>query len=187
LLSGDVVKTLEGRLLNLRVAEKEDVQVFTNWISDLEFLGKYDPVIQQSKAQVEKRLVSRQQEDRDFIIEKKDGTKIGFIIHFTFGKQLEIGFALVPSERRKGYCTEAVNIMVDYLFLSKNTVRVQAATNIENMPCQKVLQKAGFQKEGRLRKSYFVRGEWKDIFMYSILREEWKKPKILVEKEPKPR
>ena len=178
-----MVKTLEGKLLNLRLAEKEDVQVFTNWISDLEFLGKYDPVIQQSKAEVEKRLINPQQDDREFIIEKKDGTKIGFITHFTFGRQLEIGFALIPSERKKGYCTEAVNIMVDYLFLAKNDVRIQAATNVDNEPCQRVLEKAGFQKEGRLRKSYFVRGEWKDIFMYSILREEWKKPRILDGKE----
>ena len=180
-----MARTLEGRLLNLRIAEKEDVQVFTDWISDLEFLGEYDPVIQQSKAEVDKRLVNPQQDDRDFIIEKKDGTRIGFITHFTFGKQLELGFALVPSERRKGYCTEAVNVMVDYLFLSRNIVRVQAATNVENVPCQRVLEKVGFQMEGRLRKSYFVRGEWKDIFMYSILREEWKKPRILVGKEQK--
>ncbi len=47
---------LEGRLLNLRIAEREDLQVFANWINDLEFLGEYDPVIQQSKADVEKGL-----------------------------------------------------------------------------------------------------------------------------------
>jgi ribosomal-protein-alanine N-acetyltransferase len=182
---GDVVKTLEGRFVNLRVAEKEDLQVFTDWMNDLEFLGEYDPVIQQSKAEIEKRLDSNQQEDREFIIEKKDGTKVGFITHFTVGKQLEIGFALTPTERKKGYCTEAVNIMVDYLFLTKNHVRIQAATNVENISCQRVLEKVGFQNEGRLRKSYFVRGDWKDLFMYSILREEWKRPRILLEKERK--
>jgi ribosomal-protein-alanine N-acetyltransferase len=180
-----VVKTLEGRILNLRIAEKEDLQVFASWINDLEFVGEYDPIIQQSKAEVEKRLDSQQQDDREFIIEKKDGTRIGFITYFRFGKQLEIGFALIPTERKKGYCTEAVNIMIDYLFLAKNDVRIQAAANVDNEPCQRVLQKAGFQKEGRLRKSYFIRGEWKDLFMYSILREEWKRPRILVGKEQK--
>jgi RimJ/RimL family protein N-acetyltransferase len=180
-----VVKTLEGRLLNLRIAEKEDLQVFAKWINDLEFLGEYDPVIQQSKTDIEKRLDSQQQDDREFIVEKKDGTRIGFITHFRFGKQLEIGFALIPTERKKGYCTEAVNIMVDYLFLAKSDVRIQAETNVDNRSCQRVLEKAGFQKEGRLRKSYFVRGEWKDLFIYSILREEWKEPKILNRKQQK--
>jgi len=41
------------------------------------------------------------------------------------------------------------------------------------------LEKAGFQREGIMRKPGFVRGEWIDAYLYSILREEWKEPKIL--------
>jgi RimJ/RimL family protein N-acetyltransferase len=95
------------------------------------------------------------------------------------GRQLEIGYSLVPSERGKGYCTEAVNIMVDYLFLSKESRRIQAHTDLRNVASQKVLEKVGFRKEGTLRKNLFVRGEWRDAYLYSILREEWKDPKIL--------
>jgi len=69
--------------------------------------------------------------------------------------------------------------MVDYLFLSKEIARVQAHTDVRNAGSQKVLEKAGFSKEGALRKSSFIRGEWRDNFVYSILREEWKEPKIL--------
>jgi len=36
-----------------------------------------------------------------------------------------------------------------------------------------------FKKEGTVRKSFFMRGEWRDAYLYSILREEWKEPKIL--------
>jgi ribosomal-protein-alanine N-acetyltransferase len=69
--------------------------------------------------------------------------------------------------------------MVDYLFLSKDIVRVQARTDVRNEGSQKVLGKAGFKKEGLVRKSLFARGEWRDFYLYSILREEWKEPKIL--------
>jgi len=48
-----------------------------------------------------------------FLIEKKDGTKIGAITHFPRGGPLEIGFATIPDERSKGYRTEAVKIIVD--------------------------------------------------------------------------
>jgi RimJ/RimL family protein N-acetyltransferase len=34
-------------------------------------------------------------------------------------------------------------------------------------------------KEGTLRRSFFMRGELRDCLLYSILREEWKEPKIL--------
>jgi RimJ/RimL family protein N-acetyltransferase len=36
-----------------------------------------------------------------------------------------------------------------------------------------------------MRKCYFCRGEWTDMFIFSILREEWKEPKILTRAEKK--
>jgi RimJ/RimL family protein N-acetyltransferase len=77
-----------------------------------------------SKAEAEKML-ENPSDFKPFFIEKKDGTKIGFICHFhvlhmgTGTKNTEIGYTLVPDERGKGYCTEALEIMVDYLFLSQ--------------------------------------------------------------------
>jgi hypothetical protein len=41
------------------------------------------------------------------------------------------------------------------------------------------LEKAGFRKEGTLRNNFFIRGEWTDDYIYSIIREEWKEPKLL--------
>jgi RimJ/RimL family protein N-acetyltransferase len=69
--------------------------------------------------------------------------------------------------------------MVDYLFLSKNIERIQAQTDVRNVGSQKVLEKAGFKKEGTIRKLFFLRGQLRDACLYSILREEWKEPKIL--------
>jgi RimJ/RimL family protein N-acetyltransferase len=119
------------------------------------------------------------------LIEKKDGTKIGLIVLELEGEVQEIGYGMIPNERGKGYCTEAVKIAVDYLFLSKPIVRIQAHTNVRNVASQRVLEKAGFEKEGIVRKRIFVRGEWKDEFLYSILREEWKEPRILTRTEKK--
>jgi len=101
------------------------------------------------------------------------------MFQFPRGGSLEIGYALIPSERGKGYGTESIRIIVDYLFLSKEIVRVQAITDVDNLASQKVLEKNGFKKEGTIRKSAFIRGEWRDGCIYSILREEWKKPGAL--------
>jgi RimJ/RimL family protein N-acetyltransferase len=56
---------------------------------------------------------------------------------------------------------------------------------VRNFASQKVLEKAGFKKEGTIRKSAFIKGEWRDGCLYSILREEWKGPKILTRTEKK--
>jgi len=166
----------------LRIMEKEDLPLFAEWVNKPAVFGEYNPLHQMSRTEAEK-MFENPLELKPFIIEKKDGNKIGFVAHFyvlhVAGKQLEIGYSLVPSERGKGYCTEAVKIMVDYLFLSKDTMRIQAQTDQRNVGSQKVLEKAGFKKEGTLRKNFFMRGEWRDAYIYSILREEWKEPKIL--------
>jgi ribosomal-protein-alanine N-acetyltransferase len=173
---------LEGKNVNLRIVEKEDFPLLAEWFNKLEVFGEYNPLHQMSKTEVEK-IFESPHEEKLFIIEKKDGSKIGFITHFyvlhVAGRQLEIGYSLLPNERAKGYCSEAVKIMVDYLFLSRDTGRIQAQTDPRNMASQKVLEKVGFKKEGTIRRQFFTRGERRDAYIYSILREEWKEPKIL--------
>jgi RimJ/RimL family protein N-acetyltransferase len=46
--------------------------------------------------------------------------------HFSVDRFQELGYLLVPSERREGYCSEAAMLMVDYLLFSKDIVRIQA-------------------------------------------------------------
>ena len=173
---------LEGKQVNLRLSEKEDLPLLTEWINKPEVFGEYNPLHQISRTETEKTF-DNPHEERIFIVEKKDGTKVGFVSHFNVlhiaGKQLEIGYSLLPSERGKGYCTEAVKIMTDYLFLSKDIERIQAQTDPRNAASNRVLEKVGFKKEGMLRKAFFMRGQWVDAYVYSILRDEWKEPKVL--------
>jgi RimJ/RimL family protein N-acetyltransferase len=174
-----VLAVLEGRNVNLRIMEREDLSFYVKWVNDPSFFGEYNPLEQAAKAEVEKSFDTAPPERRRFFVEKKDGTKIGVVGVFKAGALWEIGFTLIPSERGKGYGPEAVTIMVDYLFLSRDLVRIQATTDLRNKASQSLLEKIGFKREGTLRKSYFVRGEWTDCHLYSILREEWKEPKIL--------
>jgi len=170
---------LEGRTINLRIVEREDLPLVLTWFNDLDFTGKYNPLdAQQSKIDIEKKYDKLGPEEKWFFVEKKDGTRVGFIGTHLFG-ELEIGYTVIPTERGNGYCTEATRIMVDYLFLSQDRVRIAAATNSENKASQRVLEKAGFQREGVIRKGYFVWGKWSDLCLYGLLREEWKEPKIL--------
>ena len=177
--SGLVFRLLEGKNVNLRVIEKEDLPLLTDWSNNPEYLGEHIWLPQQSRTEWAKRYDNLTPDTKWFFIEKKDGTKIGTMFHFPRGNALEIGYALIPSERGKGYCSEAVKIIVDYLFLSKEIVRVQAITDVGNLASQKILEKAGFEREGTIRKSAFIRGEWRDGCLYSIIREKWKEPKIL--------
>lgn len=172
-----VFNLLEGKKVNLRIMEREDLSIVKKWDNDLGIMGEYEPIVQETQADLEKQF-DKLTEGQWFFIERKDGTKVGFIAHF-LAHGTVIGYALLPNERGKGYGSEAVEIMVDYLFLSKNIVRIQAETHPENVPSHRVLEKAGFKKEGIIRKSFFSRGVWRDTALFSIIREEWKEPRTL--------
>jgi RimJ/RimL family protein N-acetyltransferase len=170
---------LEGKNVNLRIVEKEDLPLVSEWLNSPSILGEYEPIEEESRMDTEKRYEKFGSDKVWFLITKKDGSVVGHFGMVVMGSCWEIGYVLIPNERGKGYCTEAVQLGVDYLFMSKDIVRIQAKTHLRNVASQKVLEKSGFKKEGISRKEHFVRGEWRDRYLYSILREEWKEPKIL--------
>ena len=169
---------LKGKLIDLNLIERNDLNIVKNWINDVDFVGEFEPFQQFTLSILEKEY-DKKSEYNEYFIQTKEGIKIGLIMHFKAGDQIGIGYMLVPWERRKGYGSEAVKIMVDYIFLHKNIVRIQAETHIYNIASQRVLEKAGFKKEGILRKSFFSRGVWRDTAIFSIIRNEWGEPKVL--------
>ena len=178
---------LEGKTVNLKVMEKEDVDFLYECFNDIDFWGEYDSIVEQrSKSELMQRFDNPSNlriltERKRFIIQKKDGSRVGFISHWVTqpNRWMEIGYNIVTKERGKAYGTEAVQLMVDYLFLSQNISRIQAITDVRDKTSQSVLEKAGFRIEGTIRKSGFSRGDWTDAYLYSVMREEWKEPKIL--------
>lgn len=165
--------------VNLRVEEKEDLPLVAEWLNTPDVLGEHEGFTQVIRSELEKRYGEAHPEQQTFVVEMKDGSKIGLISHFLIDRVPTLGTFLIPSERGKGYCTEAAQIVVDFLFLSKDIVRIQTIINIENKSSQKVVEKVGFLREGTLRKYSFIRGKWTSAHVYSILREEWNEPKML--------
>jgi len=184
---------LEGKTVNLRIMEREDIDFLAGHRNDINCMGEYWPDIEQvSKSDWVKQFDNPSSlgvllEVKRFIIQKKDGTRIGVIHHFLDSPHhlTELACWLVPNERKKGYATEATQLMVDYLFLSKEIPRIQAIVDVRNKASQRVLEKAGFQREGTVRDGYFNRGEWRSEYLYGILRKEWKEPKLLTKNQIK--
>jgi RimJ/RimL family protein N-acetyltransferase len=176
---------LEGTNINLRVMEQEDIPLYHEWFNTPEIKGMYNAGTfnQRSKDLLKNALSNLADSVQIFIIEKKDKTRIGLILYFLVKggpvELLEIGYLLIPSQRQKGFCTEAVTIFVDYLFLTKNISRIQATADVRNIGSHKVLEKTGFTKEGIIRDMIFNQGKWRDFALYSILRNEWKEPVLL--------
>jgi len=47
---------LEGKLVNLRIVEKEDLPLAAEWTNNPDFMGEYNPLIQVSREDIQKSM-----------------------------------------------------------------------------------------------------------------------------------
>jgi RimJ/RimL family protein N-acetyltransferase len=83
-----------------------------------------------------------------------------------------MGIWIAPEHRGKGHGAQAQRLGAAYLFEHTMMERVEAGTEAENVAEQRALEKAGFTREGVLRRSCFRGGEWRDMVVFSKLRGE---------------
>jgi len=114
--------------------------------------------------------------DSLLVVTLPDDTFVGIVVwRLTWGTAggcFELGILLFPEHRGKGLGTSAQRVLADYLFANTLANRLEATTEVENIAEQRALEKAGFTREGLLRGRGFVRGLWRDGFMYSRLRHD---------------
>lgn len=81
-----------------------------------------------------------------------------------------LAIALLPDARGHGVGTEAQRQLADYLFAHTRAERLEAVTDATNVAEQRALEKAGFEREGVLRRAQWRDGRFHDQVMYSRLR-----------------
>ncbi|KAI3469588.1 hypothetical protein Pfo_026251 [Paulownia fortunei] len=82
----------------------------------------------------------------------------------------ELGYVLAHKYWGKGIVTRAVKMVASTIFNEwPHLNRIQAVVDVGNKGSQRVLEKAGFQREGVLRNYKVLKGKTVDEVMYSIL------------------
>jgi len=91
----------------------------------------------------------------------------------TAGSQAwNIGIGLSPGTRGHGVGAVAQRLLAEWLLDTSGLDRVEASTDVENLPEQRALEKAGFTQEGIARSAQQRVDGRHDLFVYSLLREE---------------
>ncbi|MFC4448759.1 GNAT family N-acetyltransferase [Halorussus aquaticus] len=86
----------------------------------------------------------------------------------------ELGYWLVPEVHGEGYGTEAVSLVVEYVFRTYDHPAVGAMAYDFNDASRALLTSLGFEEEGRVRRDRFIDGEYVDTVQYGLLRENWR-------------
>jgi [ribosomal protein S5]-alanine N-acetyltransferase len=102
---------------------------------------------------------------------KQNGQVVGMIDPRIEGSKVGIGYGAARAHWGKGYMSEATRAIIDWAFQQPSIYRVYATTDVENLASQRVLEKAGMQREGILRK-YIIHPNISEIprdsYMYAI-------------------
>ncbi len=84
-----------------------------------------------------------------------------------------IGYLINGESQNKGIMTEVCFTIIKYIYNNLPINRIEAQVFVKNIASIKILEKLGFQKEGKLRQNFMINNKLEDSFMYSVLKNEW--------------
>ena len=80
-----------------------------------------------------------------------------------------IGYWVDHERNGRGLATGAVGEILGYAFEELALHRIEAATLVDNLPSQRVLEKNRFEKIGLARRFLRIDGEWRDFILFQRL------------------
>ncbi len=170
---------LKGSSITLRPMLETDLDQLYEYHVDVANRGDYYPHGIVSETEFKKRFRESGYWEKDegtLLIIGETGQTIGYIEFFktvNYLDEYEIGYLIfLPEQRGKGATTEAVNLMVRYLFETKRMNRIRLIIHPDNAASRRVADKCGFQHEGTARGAWFSKGKHQDVEVYAILRHE---------------
>ncbi len=87
-------------------------------------------------------------------------------------KEAWIGYCFNRHFWGKGFGTEVARRLLTFGFDELKLHRIFATCDPQNKGSVRVLEKGGMQREGRLREHKWMKGRWRDSFLYAILNHE---------------
>ncbi len=111
-----------------------------------------------------------------FMYERGHGRLVGGItlgnIRHGVSKSAQIGYWIGQPYAGQGLMTDAVKTLSRFAFGELTLHRIEAACIPENSRSIRVLEKAGFRREGLLRSYLRINGVWQDHYLYARIADD---------------
>lgn len=170
---------LKGRSILLRPVRETDLDQLYAYHVDIDNRGDFFP-----RGIVAEPIFRRRFQETGFW-EKDDGMLLlvspgdEILGHIEFFKtvnyldEYELSYQIyAPEQRGKGLTSEAVNLLVRYLFETKRVNRIRLVIDPGNLASRRLAEKCGFKHEGTARGAWYHRGAHRDVEMYAILHQD---------------
>ncbi len=170
---------LAGGSVRLRQVREADLDALYAAHTDIRNRGAYFPLNVMSQPAFRREFAEHgfwEKTQGLLVIESPEGEIAGHIEFFrpvSYWDAFELSYQLYGDQYAgRGFVTEAVRLLVDYLFGSKKEHRIHLVIVGENAASRRIAEKCGFVLEGTVRGAFFNDGRNQDVVLYSLLRTD---------------
>jgi [ribosomal protein S5]-alanine N-acetyltransferase len=170
---------LKGKSITLRPVRDTDLDQLYTFHIDIDNRGDFFP------RRILAQPAFRKQFQETGFWDKEDGMlvivspKDEILGHIEFFKtvnyldEYELSYQVyTPEHRGKGLTTEAVNLLVRYLFETRRVNRIRLVIHPGNLASRRLAERCGFKHEGTARGAWYHKGTHRDVEVYAILHKD---------------
>ncbi|WP_105614200.1 GNAT family N-acetyltransferase [Vallitalea okinawensis] len=174
---------LQGNLVRLRDYREGDLELVHQYINDAEVTVNLRPgILYPLTPNDEKKFIESQSGmssgKYSFAIETLDGEYIGGcgVNEIDWKNSYTVVGIFIGNKdyHNSGYGTDAMNILIDFIFNEMNLNKIKLKVYSFNKRAIRCYEKCGFKQEGVLRQEIFRNGSYHDQIVMGLLRSEYK-------------
>ncbi len=173
---------IKGKIVTLRAIEKEDLELMREMLNDPEIenlvVGWAFPVSKYQQNQWYDNNITNDNNLR-FIIETSQDGAIGLatLTDIDWKNRRAIhGIKLANKKNRtKGLGIDTVMAIMRYAFDELQLNRLDGSWFEDNIASQKLYTKCGWKVEGKHRQYIYKKGQYRDLVMVGVLKDEYEK------------
>jgi [ribosomal protein S5]-alanine N-acetyltransferase len=176
---------LVGKKIILRPLRIEDLEKTHQWRNNLELIKlvqgvRFPKTMEMDKEWFNNALNDKSNRNIYFGIDEIKTSELIGIVHLSnidyISNNAVWGFMIGEKiHRGKGIGVEFSNLTLNYSFKQLNLNKIISYIVEDNSASLNLFNKLGFSKEGTLRKHFFIDGDYKDVVIMSLLREDYLK------------
>jgi [ribosomal protein S5]-alanine N-acetyltransferase len=170
---------LKGKSITLRPVLDTDLDQLYSFHIDIDNRGDFFPRGLLSQPAFQKQFQETGFWSKDegmLVIVSPDDTLLGHIEFFktvNYLDEFELSYHIyAPEHRGKGVATEAVKLLVRYLFETKQVNRIRLVIHPDNVASRRLAEKCGFRDEGTARGAWYHKGKHQDVEIYAVLHDD---------------
>ena len=175
------MQALRGKKIHLRALEPEDIDFLYGIENNESFWEVSSTQTPFSRFILEQYIASAHRDIyevkqlRLIIAENTTHNRVGMIDLFDFipqHKRAGIGILIIENEQRKGYASEALQLLIDYGFSQLNLHQLFANITSDNTKSLTLFKRHHFVKVGTKKEWILSKGVYKDEVLFQLINDQ---------------